>query len=120
MMDPRVKKIMEKLQITEAEAMEVIAADEAIDAGEKLFELSAEQKKFAKAARTTTSAEAAPKKSGPRERKVDETKHSIFAALESALSACGAEGMEVTTADRQLDFVVDGRKFRVVLSAPRK
>ena len=42
---PQIQQIMKTLQISEAEAKEVLDYDRRIDAGEKLGELSAEQKK---------------------------------------------------------------------------
>jgi hypothetical protein len=45
-----VEKLMKNLGISREEALQVIADDKAIDKGEKLFELSAEQKKAAKQA----------------------------------------------------------------------
>lgn len=111
---------MDLLGISEAEALEVIAADEAIDRGEKLFELSPEQEKAAKKARRSVPHKTSDNKPGPKERKVDNDKQALFEALQSAMVGAGADNVTVTTTDRQLDFEFNGRKFRVVLSAPRK
>ena len=44
-----IQRVMASLKVSEAEAVEILKADEAIDDGEKLFEQTAEQKKASKA-----------------------------------------------------------------------
>lgn len=117
-MDERVKEIMTKLDCTEEEAREVIAMDNEIDHGADPFKLTAEQEKVSKAARSVDRKPAAQK--AKRERKADQTKRDLIAAIRVLLEGLGAEDMEVTNIERQLDFTIDDRKFRVVLSAPRK
>ena len=92
----RVKKIMAALDCTEEEALAVIADDDAIDHGAKLFELNDAQKK------------------------ADNDKQVLMEALEAAITGAGAASVEATNPERQLDFEFNGRKFRIVLSAPRK
>lgn len=120
-MDTRVLNIMKSLDCTEEEALEMLADDDAIEHGAKLFELTDEQKKVSKAARSVdrrpVEAGAAKQK---RERKADQTKRDLIADIRVLLEGLGAEDMEVTNIERQLDFRVEGRRFRVVLSAPRK
>ena len=48
MTSAQIEKLMKNLGISEEEALQVLADDKAIDKGEKLFELSEEQKKVAK------------------------------------------------------------------------
>ena len=114
----RVKKIMAALDCTEEEALAVIADDDAIDHGAKLFELSDAQKKASKKARQT--GQAAKVARAPREKKVDNDKQVLMEALEAAITGAGAASVEATNPERQLDFEFNGRKFRIVLSAPRK
>ena len=121
-MDDRVLKIMKSLDCTEAEALEIIADDDAIEHGAKMFELTDEQKRVSKAARSVdrrpVEAGAAKQK---RERKADNTKRDLIALLQSAIgNEADAGSVEVTNIERQLDFTIDGRRFRIVLSAPRK
>ena len=121
-MDQRIKDIMKALDCTEEEALEILADDDAIDHGEKLFELTAEQQKVSKAAR---SVDRKPAKAGAakqkRERKADQTKRDLITAIAATLLDFGTEvAMEITNIERQIDFEIDGRRFRVVLSAPRK
>lgn len=117
-MEARVKEMMKALDCTEEEALEILAADEEIEHGADPFKLSPEQEKVSKQARSISRKPAAQK--SKRERKADETKRKLIADIKCLLEGLGAEDMEVTNIERQLDFAIDGRKFRVVLSAPRK
>jgi len=116
-----IKKHMELLQISREEAEQLVADDEAIDKGAKLFELSAEQEKASKKARaigtkTTTTTKTTTK----RERKADNDKAMLIDEIKQALEGLkSVEGIEVTNAEREMLFHCNGRKFKVVLSAPR-
>ena len=92
------------LGCSEEEAYEVIEADRKIDKGEKLFELDQAPRK----ANTTQT---------KRERKEDTDKRFLIAEIAKALAEC--DKMEITNPERQIDFEFSGRKFRIVLSAPR-
>ena len=119
-MDARVKDIMIKLDCTEEEALEVLAMDDEIDHGADPFKLTAEQEKVSKAARSVDRKPADPGAKNKRTRKEDPTKRHLVDMIRVLLEGYGAEDMTVTNIERQLDFTVEGRKFRVVLSAPRK
>ncbi len=115
-MNKRLHQLMHTLDITEDEAREILEADEKIDKGEKLFELTDEQKANSKKARQTgTRTQKAPTK---RERKEDADKREIIQNLDEVLTDFCDE-VTVTNPERQIDFEHNGRKFRVVLSAPR-
>ena len=105
------------LGCTEEEAYEVIEADRRIDKGEKLFELDPELEKGAKKARQ------APRKANTtptkRERKEDIDKRILIQFLINALTNSDITEYEITNPERQIDFTFSGRKFRIVLSAPR-
>jgi hypothetical protein len=81
-MDKQVRHLMEKLKISEAEAIQVIADDKAIDKGAKLFELTDDQKKTAKQA---TNAKRGPTvyQFQKRERKQNTGKRAIMEHLET-------------------------------------
>ena len=58
-----------------------------------------------------------------RERKADEEKRFLINLLDEALAnGFDCSQIEVSNIERQIDFVSaeSGRKFRIVLSAPRK
>lgn len=121
-MENRIKNLMTKLDCTREEAIEIIKDDEAIDHGEKLFELTPEQKKAAKDA-----TKVGTRKSGKvkRERKKDEDKRTLINCVYDFLtdpSLTGeplAEDAEIINPEREIIFHHNGRKFKIVLSAPR-
>ena len=117
-MNKRLFQLMQTLDISEQEALELIEDDEKIDKGEKLFELTEEQKANSKKARQTgTRTQTTPTK---RERKEDADKRFLISILYKALADNTNDAVvEITNAERQIDFEHNGRKFRVVLSAPR-
>ena len=110
---PQIQQIMKTLQISEAEAKEVLDYDRRIDAGEKLGELSAEQKKVAHVmtiTRTKTSY-----KFQQRERKANAAKQEIIAALAQTLENQGAEKLEIANAEREFSFLLDNVKYKISL-----
>ena len=126
MLSPKDQKIFDSLVAlgcTEEEALQTIEDDKKIDKGEKLFELDPELEKGSKKARQAPrKANSTPTK---RERKGDDDKRFLIALLHSALVNSDNEGftelpqVEITNPERQIDFTFSGRKFRIVLSAPR-
>ena len=126
MLSPKDQKIFDSLialGCTEEEALQTIEDDKKIDQGEKLFELDPELEKGSKKARQAPrKANSTPTK---RERKGDDDKRFLIALLNSALVNSDNEGftelpqVEITNPERQIDFEFSGRKFRIVLSAPR-
>ena len=95
---------MRKLGMTEEEIADVIKSDEAIDKGEKLFELTAEQEKASKQARNSGTRKAPTvykldNADGKRSRKENPTKAGIIAEIakflvENSENAC--ENVEIT------------------------
>ena len=120
-MDNQVEKLMQALGITEEEALQVIADDKAIDKGEELFELSDEQKKASKSVRQGDRKPTVYKfDTSKRKRPENVGKRTLIGTIQNALTEIGADGMEVTNPERELNFTVDGVKYKVVLSCPRK
>lgn len=119
-MEQRIAEIMKALECSREEALEILADDEAIEKGEKLFELSAEQKRVSKQARSVDRKPSEQKQK--RERKPDEEKREIISALDEAIvNICDCAIIEVTNIERQIDWTTsDGRRFRLILSCPRK
>ena len=108
---------MRKMGMSEEEIADVLESDKRIDRGEKLFELDPELEKGAKKARQ---ADRKPTTYNfqKRERKADNDKAELVNALFTAiLTMC--ESYEVQNAEREFTFTYHGRKFKVVLSAPR-
>lgn len=117
-MDEKIKQLMHALDLTEDEAKELIADDAKIDKGEKLFELPEELQKGAKKARQVRSVDAYGKKR-TRERKEDADKKHLVKWMWDSLNELDLRNAVLTNDERQIDFEYNGRKFRVVLSAPR-
>ena len=118
---------MELLQCTEEQAKQVLDSDKQIDkmsVRECESDLTAEQKASAKKARQGDRKPTVYNFS-TRERKADLDKAFLINLLNSALVNSDNEGfgelpqIEITNAERQIDFEFKGRKFRIVLSAPR-
>lgn len=124
--EARIQRLMKNLDLTRQEAIDLLKDDKAIDQGKDLHPLTAEQEKVAKKMRQADRQPTAYKFS-KRERKADNDKRFLMEALAWLLTSeeaqvgdnVLAEQVEITNPERQIDFVYNGRKFRIVLSAPR-
>ena len=115
-LDPQVVALA-KLGLSDEGIKQVLADDKRIDKGEKLFELSAEQEREAKKARNVGRAPTAYKFT-KRERKPDQDEADLLNVLFSAvLPVC--DTYEITNGEREFLFTYHGKKYKVVLSAPR-
>ena len=114
----RVQQLMKSLDLTEAEAREMLEADAEIDKGADLFPLTAEQEKASKQARATGTRKTEYQFS-KRERKPDPDKRCLIDLLFQSLDPQADAHPTITNPERQIDFAYNGRNFRLVLSAPR-
>ena len=118
-----IAKHMNLLKISRDEAIQLIEDDKRIDKGEKLFSLTPEQEKASKKAR---SAGRKPKttvyKFDTTKRKKPENKNKsdLISVITSALTEYGAENLELINPEREFTFTMDGTKYKIVLSLPRK
>ena len=118
-----IAKHMNLLKISRDEAIQLIEDDKRIDKGEKLFSLTPEQEKASKKAR---SAGRKPKttvyKFDTTKRKKPENKNKsdLISVITSALTEHGAENLELINPEREFTFTMDGTKYKIVLSVPRK
>ena len=120
---------MKKLGLSEKEIQELIAADAAIDKGEKMpFDLTEEQAKEAKKY-TKTGTKKAPtvykldNAEGKRSRKENPTKAAIIAEIakfltETSENAC--EMVEITNKERQIAFKIGENAYELTLVQKRK
>lgn len=114
---------LRKIGLTDEEAKEVISADNAIDKGEKLFELTEEQKQAEKKYKNThtRTVKTAYGQTQTKERKIDADKRMLIDALVEKLENYADSGtVDITNAEREIELVFHNRKFKIVLSAPRK
>ena len=124
--EKRIAELMQTLDLTREEAIELIQEDEKVDkmtVKETESDLTAEQKQAIKKAKGGAKAVDAFGKKRVVERKADEDKRTLISLLYSTLHSAddpSCENIEVTNPERQVDFNMNGRRFRIVLSAPRK
>ena len=118
--ETQLSRIKAGLKCSDAEAAEILAYDKAIDHGEKTpHALTPAQNKVAQSYARTGTRKPTVYKFTTRERKPNEPKREIIQVLDEALTDI-ADDVTVTNPERQIDFVMDGIRYRVVLSAPRK
>lgn len=110
---------MRVLGFTDEEITDVLETDKRIDRGEKLFELPDELKAGAKKARQADRKPTTYDFS-KRERKPNDSKRAIIAALaETARELADSGEVDITNTEREMLFVANGVKYKIVLSAPR-
>lgn len=119
-----VKHHMKVLDIPEAEAIQLVMDDKAVDKGEKLFELSAEQKKVAKKyAGTGTKKRTVYKFDTAKKKKENPVKQKIITEIERFLnenSEICAENVQIVNAERQIFFQIGENDYELTLVQKRK
>ena len=119
-----VKHHMKVLDIPEAEAIQLVMDDKAVDKGEKLFELSAEQKKVAKKyAGTGTKKRTVYKFDTAKKKKENPVKQKIIAEIGRFLnenSEICAENVQIINAERQIFFQIGSNDYELTLVQKRK
>ena len=118
-----IERNMKLLDISREEAMQMLEDDKRIDKGEKLFTLTPEQEKASKKAR-----QADRKKKttvykfdiSKRKKPENKGKQAIITALTESVEKMGAENLDVTNNEREFFFELNGTKYKIVLSMPRK
>lgn len=117
-MDRRIEAL-KNLGLSDTEVNEVLEADRKIDQGEKLFELTPDQKKAEKKARQ---ADRTPTiyKFTPRERKKDAEKYFLLSCVQMGLEQFAkVNNIQVVNNEREIVFNYENKKYKIVLSAPR-
>lgn len=123
--EKRIIELMQTLDLTREEAIELVQEDEKVDkmtVKETESDLTAEQKQAIKKAKGGAKAVDAFGKKRVVERKADEDKRFLIQILKDVLSQNDdtITDINITNAERQIDFKKNNRRFRIVLSAPRK
>lgn len=117
----QVVHLMKTLGCSEAEAIQIIKDDEAIEKGEKLFEQTAEQKKATK--QMSSAGGGKHKEKVKRERKVDEDKATLIKAIDEGLRKVGVPFIGGNLAPQntaELNFEFNGNSYTVKLIKHRK
>ena len=116
-MKKEVEKMMKLLGCTYEEALQIIADDNAIDKGEKLFELSAEEKKVAKS--MTIAGEKTVKTTAKRERKIDTEKVEIINKIADFLAKNDDFVVEIIKNEKEISLKVGENDYSVTLTKHR-
>ncbi len=123
-MEERIKALMEKLDLTRQEAIDLIEEDKSVDRMTKMSDINSdlteEQKKAQKKAKNVARG-ASEKPVAKREKKVDDVKKSLIQAMMKGMNEeIGIGNIDVLNDEREFTFIVNGEKYKVVLSKPRK
>lgn len=119
MAETQKEKLMRLLDITEAEAEDIIATDKAIDKGERVyFDLDLETEKQAKKMVNVETHKKADAKV-PRTRKENPTKATIISEIADFLTKKSCEMVEITNKERQIAFSVSGNRYELTLVQKR-
>lgn len=111
--------IMKNLGVDAATADEILAADKAIDRGERVeFDLTPEQEKATRKYRQSD--RKVSEKKVVRERKENPIKRQIIADVAEFLCECGILQVEITNVERQIAFSVGDENFELTLVQKRK
>ena len=118
-------KHMKTLGITREEAIQLIADDEEIDRMTRTSDidgdLTAEQRKSAKKARQADRKPTVYKFDTTKRKRAENTgKKFLIDEIKKCLENAGADSLEVTNPEREIIFMSEGTKYKIVLSAPRK
>jgi hypothetical protein len=117
--EKKISQMMSLLRCSREEAIQVIEDDKRIDRGEKLFELTPDQKQAAKQARQAPRAPTVYKFT-QREKKAKPEKAQICSAMIEGLQQLGIADLDVTNEEREFLFTLNGVKYKVTLACPRK
>ena len=120
-----IAKHMKTLGITREEAIQLIADDEEIDRMTRTSDidgdLTAEQRKSAKKARQADRKPTVYKFDTTKRKRAENTgKRFLIDEIKKCLEKAGADNLEVTNPEREIVFMSEGTKYKIVLSAPRK
>lgn len=115
----QIEKMMKNLGLTEQEARELLADDAKVDKGQKMaFDLTPEQEKNAKKARTTGTKKPTAYKFENRKRKENPEKRDILKALFELAEDCW-DNAELVNPERQVDFHLNGNHYSITLTCHR-
>ena len=115
-MTEQIAKLMKSLDISEAEAIQLVEDDKRIDKGEKLFELTAEQKKVAKEnCATGTKKKTVYKFDSAKSKKKDDEKEQFVAKLHEIVAEF-TENCEIANPNREITFNLGENSYSLVLT----
>ncbi len=117
MTEKEITKMMKALNCSREEAIQIIKDDEDIDKGAKLFELTADQKKNAKA--MTKTGTKTVKGVAKRERKPDEEKQEIISKIADFLAKNDDFSVKISNKEREISLIVGENDYSITLTKHR-
>lgn len=124
MIDRKEVERLMKCGMSEEEAIETIKYDEMVENGEKTdFDLTPEQEKVSKKARSTGTKKTTVYTFTKRERKPNEEKRLIISELEQFIRNCvklSVEGLTVSNPEKMIDFTINDNSYSISLINHRK
>lgn len=123
-MNEQIQKMMKNLGLTEQEARELLADDAKVDKGEKMaFDLTPEQEKNAKKARSTGTKKPTAYKFENRKRKENPEKRDIMTWILDLFKGLTTDGLvadaELVNPERQVDFHIGSNHYSLTLTCHR-
>lgn len=117
--EKRIDELVDLLGCSIVEAKQIVADDKAIDKGEKLFEMTPEQKAVSKQYRQ---GERKPTVYSftKRERKADTTKEGVIAEIAKFLEENGYESVKITNKSKIIAFKIGEDNYELNLIRKRK
>jgi hypothetical protein len=119
----QLEKMMKNLDLTENEALELMEEDSKINKMTKISEvqsdLTPQQRKASKQARTVAKTTVGKKSQSERVKKVDNEKKELVEMFANLLNE-KAEMVEIVNDQKLITFSYNGRKFKLDLIASRK
>lgn len=117
MNEKRIQELMQALSCSREEAIQIIADDEAIDHGEKLFEMTDEEKKVVKSMTSTgTKKRTATTK---RERKPDFEKQDIISKISDFLADFDGFDVKILNIEREISLLIGENNYSITLTKHR-
>lgn len=113
------ENLMNTLNCSKADALDIIAQDKAIDKGANPFPLTKEQEQVSKKMRGVGRAPTAYKFT-KRERKPSKAKQDLIDLLSNCLLANGASYVGINNPEREFSFIYDNVTYKITMSVPRK
>ena len=124
MSENQVEKFMRLLNISEAEAKQLVEDDKAIDKGQRMpFDLSKEEEKAAKKFANVTTKKQPTVYKFEKKHKENPTKAALIAKIAEFLKQNGenlCENVKITNKERQISFSIADENFELTLVQKRK
>ena len=117
----KVDNLVDKLECSIDEAIDILDADKAIDQGKQLdFDLSPEEHK--KAMKLANVREHTMVSKPTRTKKIDDEKKAVIAGIAEFLEQCdvNCENISISNVDREIKFTVGANKYTITLIKNRK